>query len=354
MSDALPKAKNRTLGSIEFGRGVAALLVVLYHASRHVAKETGEMPFSSAFLFGHAGVDFFFVISGFIIYYVHSAHFGDLSQLPRYLVRRISRIYPLFWVALGFAALLLVSRGEALPTGHMLSLDALLWPGDSLVGVSWTLHFEMMFYAFFALFLVFGRRVGVVLCVLWVGLILHFMAFGTGKAPTVLDSYNLQFLMGMVVAHVALHSQFSKRQSGGLVLGGIALFAATALMENTDLLNGYGDVARIFYGVPAALIVLGSAQLDRYHEAKPWQIGVFFGSLSYSIYLMHLFGVALANRALGMTDLGLVLSGEAKALVLAVAGVAFGVIVGLLIERPLQKLVKARPKPSTLTVKTAG
>ncbi len=345
MSDTPVAAKKNILGSIETGRGIAAFLVVLYHASVHMDKETGERPFSSAFLFGHAGVDFFFVISGFIIFYVHRWHLGEPSRLPDYFMRRIARIYPLFWVALVFSMLMLVLKGEALPSFDVLSLDALLVPADSLVGVSWTLRHEMLFYALFGVFFIIGFANGAALCVIWAVVMLYFLAIGAGKeTPFVFASYNLQFIMGMMVAYLAHTFTFSRLYSFMMLGGGVVLFFAVGYLENTGIMDGYADPARLYYGIPSAMIVLGCAQLDRYHAVRPWRAGVFFGSLSYSIYLMHLFGMAIGNQVLGVLGLGASLSSEMKMLYLTAAGLGFGVVTGLLIERPLQKMFQTQRK----------
>lgn len=64
----------RTTGRVELiqvGRGVAACVVALYHCARHL-NVGGHAPHLMSLLqFGHAGVDLFFVISGFVITHVH-------------------------------------------------------------------------------------------------------------------------------------------------------------------------------------------------------------------------------------------------------------------------------------------
>ena len=68
------------------------------------------LPFGGLFLFAHAGVDFFFVLSGFIIYRVHRGDIGSPHRLSRYAWRRFVRIYPTYWIILaGFGLLLLYS-----------------------------------------------------------------------------------------------------------------------------------------------------------------------------------------------------------------------------------------------------
>jgi exopolysaccharide production protein ExoZ len=64
------------LDGIEAGRGLAASAEVLYHTARHRDKIYGMPTLMSAFQFGHAGVDLFFVTSGFIILYVHYRDVG--------------------------------------------------------------------------------------------------------------------------------------------------------------------------------------------------------------------------------------------------------------------------------------
>ena len=70
------------LTSLEIARGFAAIMVLLFHASTISAYEFGygERPFGNLFLTGRAGVDFFFVLSGFIITYIHIL--GDLIGCP--------------------------------------------------------------------------------------------------------------------------------------------------------------------------------------------------------------------------------------------------------------------------------
>jgi len=67
---------------IEAARGVAACMVVFYHAARHIQQDTGASVLWGMSQFGHAGVDFFFVLSGFIIYWVHSKDIGQCFALP--------------------------------------------------------------------------------------------------------------------------------------------------------------------------------------------------------------------------------------------------------------------------------
>src|SRR5690242_6793447 len=168
-----PKAKITTL---EACRGFAAVLVVLYHASGSMFEIYFGYPAVSWFRFGHAGVDFFFVLSGFIILYVHADDCGRPERLRHYAYRRVVRIYPIYWavtVAM-IAAAFVVPSIAALPAmaPDRLFLSFLLLPqsGYPLVSVAWSLQHEMLFYVLFGV-MILNRRLGFALLVIWAGLI---------------------------------------------------------------------------------------------------------------------------------------------------------------------------------------
>jgi len=102
------------LSGIEISRGLAASAVVLYHVARHLNQAYSMPTLASVFQFGHAGVDVFFVISGFIIVYVHYKDIGASDRLGHYVGRRITRVMPAYWIALAITVLIGVSgsRGE--------------------------------------------------------------------------------------------------------------------------------------------------------------------------------------------------------------------------------------------------
>src|SRR5215467_10685301 len=104
------------LSGIEISRGLAASAVVLYHAARHLNQAYGMPTLTSVFQFGHAGVDLFFVISGFIIVYVHYNDIGTPDRLGHYVSRRITRVMPTYWVALAVTTLIAVAGSRGVPS----------------------------------------------------------------------------------------------------------------------------------------------------------------------------------------------------------------------------------------------
>jgi len=99
---AVPRRLHGKIGTLEVGRGIAAFLVVLDDAGYLVAENRyfGQDAFGGLLLDGHVGVDFFFVLSGFIIATVHLPDIGDRTRLGHYAGRRFFRIMPPYWMIL--------------------------------------------------------------------------------------------------------------------------------------------------------------------------------------------------------------------------------------------------------------
>ncbi|MDZ8110120.1 MAG: hypothetical protein RM338_31605 [Nostoc sp. DedQUE12a] len=65
---------NKKLNLLQVYRGIAAILVVLSHGDRILGRELNQNTFLQIFHFGWIGVDFFFVLGGFIIFYIHQSN----------------------------------------------------------------------------------------------------------------------------------------------------------------------------------------------------------------------------------------------------------------------------------------
>src|SRR6478752_6232297 len=153
----------RTINSLQVGRGLAALAVVCHH-SQIAAHDFGgtSVPLLS---YGYLGVDFFFVLSGFIIF--HST-VGRGKTVADYAVARFRRIYLPYWpvgIAIGllYTAFPHLSAADRewswLPTITLLPLTS-----GTALSVAWTLKHGILFYLVFGA-AYFGR-------VLWPTLIL--------------------------------------------------------------------------------------------------------------------------------------------------------------------------------------
>lgn len=169
---APPRSK---LTSIQACRGVAAMLVVLFHTNicfEHPKYWNGK-PFGSVFDFGGAGVEFFFVLSGFIILHVHWFDLGRPQRVRRYLWKRFRRIYPIYWFVLlplipGYVLVHSWGYGfERDPLVIFSSIVLVPFGGElATLAVAWTLYHEVLFYAAFAV-AILNVRVGSFLLLIW-------------------------------------------------------------------------------------------------------------------------------------------------------------------------------------------
>jgi len=329
----------RLLG-IQLARGVAALLVVLYHAGRGIAlpQYAGHVPFGGLFNFGHAGVDFFFVLSGFIIHAVHHRDIGVPAALGRYVRRRLTRILPIYWVVIALVLLLAAVRpgGADLPDTRRLLASLLLLPqaADPVLGVAWTLVFELTFYALFALAIV-SRRLGAGVLVAWLALILagqvrtlHTPLLGVLSSPL-----NLEFMLGVTVARMTI-SVAVPRPLLLAALGALA-FLAAGLAENAGLMSKAGEVSEALFGAASAAMIAGLAAAERQGRLQIGAAGAFLGDASYAIYLIHTVVIGLVARALGLLGLVKLLPIAVVFAVVVAASVAAGAALHVLVERRL-------------------
>ena len=140
------------IDSLQFVRAIACLIVLL----THVLQLSNYKPFGDYFISGGYGVDLFFMLSGFLIYLTTK----DGGNSKEFAVKRLFRIYPLYWVvyfAFLFYTILYLSKNY---TVSLLLQNFLMLPwSDSLttrsliVGVAWSTVFELYFYFVIFLFL---------------------------------------------------------------------------------------------------------------------------------------------------------------------------------------------------------
>jgi len=339
--------------SLEASRGVAAILVVLFHAGAimNLPKYFGEMPLNGFFSFGYAGVDFFFVLSGFIILYVHYGDIGRKEQLGSYFSKRFVRIYPIHWiVTLIFIAGLLIYPLREMPDIDKVIRSFLLLPqeGYPLGVVAWTLIHEVSFYLLFGV-LIASRAIGSMVLVFWffsVVIGVNYIQEDAGYLQKFFFSaHNLEFLLGMGVAWMIRHKSVRQlwRLSGLL---GVIIFSFSAWLNSNSGISPNLLVA--LYAVGSALIIYALVCGDQTGSLKdPSKWLVFFGAASYSIYLIHFLALSVFIKVLLKLGANDILPLTINYLVLAAFAVAAGSLLHLYVEKPVlvwlrQKMLPAR------------
>ncbi len=309
------------------------MIVALYHTSRHLDEGVGAPVLRAALQFGHAGVEFFFVLSGFIILYVHRPDIGNPLRLRRYIVRRVTRLWPIYLVAIALAVFLHSLGGHHLPPFSDFAISLLLLPSDRglIVPVAWTLQFELLFYTIFGL-LIWNRRLGLAVMAIW--FVASATGIGVGVVPVQLTSgWNLEFFIGMAVA--LLVQEDVRIPSRLVLLCGVAAFAAVAVAEDLAWIEAYSALSGFLYSLSAGLIVLGGVSGDRTGTFAVPQSLQRIGGATYTIYLFHLMIIGVVWQAIlkaGLATPGLVLILFAA---MAAAIVIVGVLISEWVEQPL-------------------
>lgn len=328
-----PNAKSR-FGSLEAGRGMAAIAIVLCHAAPFTA---GNSTFIGAFICGRSGVDFFFVLSGFIIMSVHHADMNRPARLTRFLMQRFTRVMPTYWVVLALTLLLAQMHLSVMD----LVRSVLLPPSDEAlpVIVAWSLRYEIVFYALFALLIV-NKRAGVAVFAGWAAwIVLSPAVANTPWLPRSLHAfYNIEFFLGMTAAlWLRNHGVPAPR----LVLTlGIGLLSLAIAGDVAGVLDYSSDLARLCYGLPSAIILLGAVEAERRRLVRVPAGFLFLGKASYSIYLFHKLWLCMAQDIWNGAGLDSTLPPIAGFLALAAAGVAGGVLMAHVVEYPLMRALR--------------
>lgn len=287
---------------------------------------------------GHAGVDLFFVISGFIMGTV-----GATETPVRFAYRRVTRIAPLYWlVTLTFCGLSLVPglmRNFSF-TGEELLKSLLFIPYADrsgqlypLVVPGWTLNFEMFFYGIFAaaLFIPWPRLATILaLFALAAGGVLFTPADPVMRVAT--SPLVLEFAFGLLLSGGLVH----RSASVGFVLFGIGLFWMAGMMGGL-FAPGDGFQRVLVAGVPSLLLLSGALTIEQADRWPSLPTAIFLGNISYSLYLTH--GLALPVLERFLPDNVVVLVPIALVTCIALAAVTY-----LGFERPVGRLVRRLEK----------
>ena len=281
-------------------RGIAALFIVFYHMG-DFGWVSGWTPFRSGWML----VDFFFVLSGFVIAASYGARLAQGYPRGAFLLIRLGRVVPLHLaVVAGFTLLEFTVFRPLLGEAHGLwewlrgtfLLDAFATgAGNFYAPVSWAVGVEMVLYTLAAL--LFGRgMLGTVIAVLlalagaW-GMAVGFKVFGFGF---LLQRGLFDFAVGVLAWRV--HQRLISIEPGTvlLTLAEIALIALMLWLLWIPGKNGsWVLLAAPLFAVMVLVFARDRGLVARALHAKPF---LWFGQLSFALFIVHLFWVILPNR----------------------------------------------------------
>jgi peptidoglycan/LPS O-acetylase OafA/YrhL len=317
----------RQILSVQMLRALAALTVVIGHvqaqALMNVAKFGGSFTPSTLLPWG-AGVDLFFVISGFIMVVSSEKLFAAPQGSLTFITRRLARIIPLYW---SFSTLYLLTKihlgsagGNAFPAWRDILASYAFWPVDMFADghprpfytLGWTLNYEMFFYVLFALLIVFprGKTIAFVAAVLTTGVVFDLLV-APGFVP-------LAFWFQPIVLEFALGMGIALLYRRGVTLSGIArlcLFLGGGLALSQDVMDAAhqsvdwitpNDLWRVLgWGLPAAAMLTAAVlKPQTAHPNGSLAAGaVLLGDASYALYLVHPFVIVGLNKVWTATGL---------------------------------------------------
>jgi peptidoglycan/LPS O-acetylase OafA/YrhL len=346
-----------TFVSLQALRALAALGVVLFHLLPFEAKYLhGASIVPLGFSAGRAGVDLFFVLSGFLAVWTTRGPAGA-GAAQRFLLRRVTRIYPTYWLY----CVPLIVGAIAAPVGGVrpnLIASLLLIPNAAppLLLVAWTLEFEIYFYLVFALMIGAGLppRGRILTLVAWGGAVVaaHVLLAPT-RAQALLDALSsplvFEFLAGCAAAYCC-SAGLSRAVSSVAGILGCGVLVIGLIWSETLFALPWLRVAA--FGIGAALLLVGCFGEDVVIRRTLPRVIVRIGDASYSLYLSHLFTIGAIGHVLSHVSAAAVLSTPAgHAIVLATAIVAALLVAELSyrwIECPVLSLTRHLFKPQGL------
>jgi exopolysaccharide production protein ExoZ len=318
------------LYGIQYLRGFAALAVVVFHAAERTDHH---------FTIGAAGVDVFFVISGFIMWIIAD---GKPLTPAKFLVDRLKRIAPPYWIvtaimiAGGLAGLfpnLVVTWKHAIGSflfiPHHSPSKGEVWP---VLVQGWTLNYEMFFYAIFAATLLLPRHLRLLSMTTVFGALTLAGAYFEPEGP-LLAIYTRpiipEFLLGAFIGKWWIEGKFPPRAFGIAAilasLGGFTLVVVTG--------SGFNELA---CGPLAAALIVGVLALEKDDALMRIPVLGYLGDSSYSVYLWHTLAISVVAK------LGAVLAIPSAILLIVavVSGVALVAACYELLEKPIARMLK--------------
>lgn len=295
-------------------RGVAAIMVVIFH----VFESHATSRFDQIVNHGYLAVDFFFVLSGFVIGYAYDDRWNRMS-LTDFAKRRLIRLHPMIIFGMIFGAIVFYFQGGSMftlvnetPIWQMLlimfigvtllpvppSMDIRGWQEMyPLNGPAWSLFFEYIANIMYALFLRKLSNILLVILLIIAGIATIHLTVFTGKGDVIGGwSFNYEqlhigivrlmypFLAGLLLSRLFKSAQIKHAFTWCSLLL-IVVFSFPRLgSETAPWINGIYDAVVILFVFPFIVYIGASGSVN---SGLPKKLCSFLGAISYPIYIVH-------------------------------------------------------------------
>lgn len=349
--------KTSTINNIQSLRGIAVLGVIFFHLYGIEKKYSTDPVLPDILQIGTAGVDLFFLISGFIMIKVIQPMPPGLHSMTRFMIQRLTRIYPMYWlVSLCICAGLWITQDNPVSSTTdiiyiLKSLLLLPQASSPILSVGWTLIHEMYFYCLFSILFFISGKYRITAIALWslAVLLCWNILRPTPDSPWLFllsNPLSLEFAVGCLIA---TWSQHYKGHVPTLLLLGV-LGAISGWLywifwkDNPDFPVGGQRV--ICFIVPCAMLLAAGVALEKENYVFPAWIQKLelqkLGDASYSLYLTHLLFLSLGGKVWQIYGSGSAMSSLLWLPLLLTVALIGGMLCHYKIEKPMLYWLRQR------------
>ena len=342
---------------IQILRGFAAIFVMLYHATRHY-QEKGLVFLKGIFQHGYFGVDIFFVLSGFVIYYSSQKYLENGNYLE-FLKKRIIRIYPSFWIfllipltLLFFIAPQFISDKSAFEPINYFKIFVLAFDHPQISQISWTLSFELYFYFLFFMMIInkkFKFLIALILMLSTINLINKNIFSDLYCQKYVLSPLLLEFFLGVLIVY--LIGKIDKNYIVGftvLLIFSILSFVFVDYLSTNNLIAITKHNRVLSFGLASFLLILSLVLIEKFNDVKSAKILILIGDSSYVLYLIHSIILSFFDNQLVLSGKFVIINPEFSTILVCVFIVVSSVFIHSMIEKPMLKYLNKFLFPSKL------
>lgn len=352
-------------------RGIAILLVVLFHASEFAYDASGTKissfaeNFAAISIIGLTGIDLFFVLSGFLITGILIDTRNETYALKNFYIRRALRIFPVYFLTLALVLLYAVSANQEIDSAkiltHLIYIQniSLHFNEDVFIYLNhtWSLAIEVQFYLIWSLILVWSYKKSPLMSALICTSLITFAAF-MRLYLTNEDLYKLAYTttfarmdalcMGALIS-ICIQSNYNAIKKHQDTINAIMMASAVILLiivvfsENAEhAINNiikYGlTCSTLLYGGLILSLLMNNENILRFKKILCLKYLRKIGCMSYGIYLFHVpilfvIGKALHENSLGFGLNYILILGGGGAITIIAANLSYKYF-----EKPILKL----------------
>jgi peptidoglycan/LPS O-acetylase OafA/YrhL len=295
-------------------RAIAMMMVFAAHLGPVAATIGISAIWTAPATIGRVGMVLFFVLSGFLITYLLLVEREDRHRfdIPRFYMRRILRIWPLYFLIVGICQFLIPCTGlfglnsiysVTAPNFRLASLYYLLflpnlaflsvWPVNPLLGYTWSIGVEEQFYLIWPLVLKLGRRHLEAICIAIIALVVWSAWARIPKISAIIYWSKIGFFaLGGLMAFLrvkrpAIVKALSPRATQVVAL----LLAVATMVAGGTIAGGWGTALLL------ALIILHATLPYTFIGKLRFRWLRYLGRISYGMYIFHVLVTTLVVQA---------------------------------------------------------